>query len=809
MTTALPQSFPAQRYSAALGRKRQWVQKRLENVPYTETLIRGVPAREWPVDALPEDMTQQLEAIRKRRGFPSIPAMLAEPEKPWEPESPLRELEQSCIDDALAKQRAFTPLLIRLTDSTLTQSERERLGLELYAKHVGHKISASHWWNLYDRIVDRDRGAQRWERVELFLGTRLKRKISPALLAGPHPADPAFARDLVETINATIQNPGTSTIQERAIYFWHLTFLLFEEQTADGKAPKKLKRALVAVLHRRASFMGATLPALAKSFGVNYQRWIANGRRPWEDGRPSKSGFRRGPDLSSPDFEASRLLLIAAASKFGGGVSQAWREMHAEIDARITSWWPDKFKCPRKVQDWISSDAKKAKACLNPRRQKLNGPYSIRDPMTGASGSWDQSDDLTAPNLFWDELPTGEIWCGQGQFLAWVDERSWFIYGFVLIPDKAYNAFHIRNSWKQKCREWGLPREGLYLENGIWRRSRLIGGVDWSETEMGIRQFGLRIQHAIYPKGKIIERIFNTYQNLLSSEVGYVGRSPHTDKYENTYKQLRLVQSGDEHPSKFFYSKHEWTERLTELVHKYNGTPGRGKYLNGLTPKQAFEEHYTEPLIKIPAQLERYLASHKRPVSLGRNGISFSFGKHEFTYTGRRTGELPIDWEGIAFFDPEDPDTCAFTDADGKNPFVLPKAPDLPLHDAPADLLEADRRRIRDHESYSKELYATLKPIFAEHFSKRQFRPAFADAEAVETGRIMRKETKRVSDEQKEGERRAARGRKAYRKLNIPVTETHLRRPGTVEHAQNLARLLAEEEPGPEALEISEPSQDS
>jgi hypothetical protein len=153
---------------------------------------------------------------------------------------------------------------------------------------------------------------------------------------------------------------------------------------------------------------------------------------------------------------------------------------------------------------------------------------------------------------------------------------------------------------------------------------------------MGLRGLGLQFRHAKLPRGKVIERVFGLLQNYLESEPGYAGRDERHDKFERVQEQLSLVRRGKAHPQDFFLSEAEYLQRLGVIVHRYNNERQEGKYCPGLSPKEAFEKfHGEEPRIRLKGSCRHLLATHKMRVRSGRNGISFRFGREQFTYKSR------------------------------------------------------------------------------------------------------------------------------------------------------------------------------
>src|SRR5207247_9218197 len=116
------------------------------------------------------------------------------------------------------------------------------------------------------------------------------------------------------------------------------------------------------------------------------------------------------------------------------------RELKDAIDlsAPITAYYTDaadKSYVPHTVRKLIRHEVPMLQDFMRgPRKVGLNGAYYERDISELHAGDIDSSDDATFPNYWWEENPDGTLWVGRGQVLIWIDVRTWYIYGFALIP---------------------------------------------------------------------------------------------------------------------------------------------------------------------------------------------------------------------------------------------------------------------------------------------------------------------------------------------------------------------------------------
>jgi len=316
-----------------------------------------------------------------------------------------------------------------------------------------------------------------------------------------------------------------------------------------------------------------------------------------------------------------------------------------------------------------------------------------------------------------------------------------------------------------------------------------------------LRGLGLQFCHAKLPRGKVIERVFGLLQNHLGSVPGYAGRDERHDKFERVQEQLSLVRRGKAEPADFFLSEAEYLQRLSVIVERYNNERQEGKYCPGLSPKEAFEKfHGGEPRIRLSGSCRHLLATHKMRVRSGRNGISFRFGKEQFTYKSRETGALRGE-ELIVWFNVENPSVISVTNLkeDPRTLFTVEREIRVPGMDAPPEVLEAALAQNEAHEAYRKGLYRAVSQNFSTGFAGRMFRQNLIDHKTAEIGNAMREQHAEIKRQKIEKKKRAAAIERKAAQLGIPAGVMS-RRPGAEEGVEqmtsamrNLGLLEAEE----------------
>jgi hypothetical protein len=711
----------------------------------------------------------------------------------WRPPHPIGHLNQEAIDRASSLQRALAPTFSRRKSANPTNSELERVGVEDYRHVFGHRISTRHWRRLFRRTLERDGGAKNWARLEIYLDENPARRPEFKKLSLYNSTS---LRPLQELI-ASFEDPGAPTQLEKDC-LWIYAFEHFEREVDCGAKPREVKRPVIKFLCDNAPFLGKSGKGIGLQFNRKLARWVAGGRIPSgiADGRKRNPG-RPAPKLSEEEERA----LIAKSLRSGGGIAQAWREMREKglLDSRLSQHYTvtpaNKSYVPRRVRRLLSAKVKALRDHHHgPRSARLNGAYVNRDPSTFCSGDWFQADDCTLPNYYYTDSDEG-VQITRGQFLAMCDCRTTFILGYVLIPQRNYTAHHIRNLTTIVADSYGLPRKGFYYENGMWRTARLLHGrrdeINWHQTEMGLRGLGLQFRHAKLPRGKVIERVFGLLQNYLESEPGYAGRNERHDKFERVQEQISLVRRGKAEPSEFFLSEAEYLRRLGVVIERYNNERQQGKYCPNLSPKEAFEKfHGNEPRVRLDTSSRHLLATHKMRVRSGRNGISFRFGKEQFTYKSYDTGRL-IGTELIAWFNVESPSTIAVTDlkADPRSLLVAEREIKVPGMDARPEILEAALAQNEAHEAYRKGLYRAVSQNFSTGFAGKMFRQNLIDRTTAEVGQAMQEQQASLKKNRAEAKRRTAQIERKAARLGISAGAV-AQRPGAEEGLDEMAAAM-------------------
>jgi len=703
----LNHNYTATEISRALGRKRQSVQRSLRNAapPSSRRRVQGNEAHTWALNDLPADLFDILKEKAVINNSP-VDQLLSSPQPVWQPPIPLSEISDRQLTQARLLKQAFHRALYQLRKPGVAKQEAIKVGLADYTAIFGRSISEGQWCRKLQLILDRDGGAQNWQRLELYLPRRIARKpIAKVFQARCNRIAFGHLLDLV----AQFADPAQPTREEMAL-FWSAIFDTLEDRTNAQRPRNYVQQALLNFLEKQCPWLSENRSSLERLFRQKHKRWRESDGDPNAliDGR-KHSGNQRAPQLTEGDLNQ---LLARALER--NSVSRAWRECLAEglLSEPVTEHYTQTANpshVPHKVRKVLQPDFDNLQDWKRgPRQARLNGAYINRDPNGIASGDWYQADDATLPVYYYDEYPDGSVSKPiRGQFLAMIDCRSWMILGFALISERYYSAFHIRNLITRVGEEHGLSRQGFYFENGLWKTAKLLKGrndeLPWSETELGLRALGLRFRHAQLPRGKVIERVFGALQSRLEGDPGYVGRDEKNDTFDRMQRKLSLIRRGNAHPGEHLWSKDRWIERLTELCQEYNDEPQYGKYHQGCSPKEVYERCFTTPLIKLDADTRFLLATNKIPVTVGRNGISFQYGKQRFTYKNAHTGRFRGK-RVIAYFNPECSEFLTFTDPSGNERYTVEREVSVPAMDAPQAVLNRALQQNAEHDLYRRVL---------------------------------------------------------------------------------------------------------
>lgn len=728
--------------------------------------------------------------------------------KCWQPKFPLSQVADACLQDAMKLREAVLPSLQRRKSKVLEPGDRARLGLADYERVFGYAITARHWQRLIDRTIWRNRDAEDFERLELYLPENPKQKTNAARLL---PQEAEFA-ELRATIRS-FTNEATPTGAEKAA-LWAQAFELLANAGAKREI-RTQRRQLVRFLFRHAPTLAANEHALRVSFDRKYARWQEGAKSPAAllDGREAKSGAAHAQPIPQDDLDR---IIGEAAFACGGRVRQAARQLAEQGEASgLSPETLDLISRPASRKSYLNARVADAvKHDVRMVRPYLLGRQAIDDATAHIERDYSKlvsmqivcADDFTWPVYFY--LPDGNGWyvLTRGQCLLFIDVRSWKIIAWSLQPERNYNSLVIRTLMNRVCGEFGLPG-AWYYERGIWESAHAVkraAPIGWHdalslpECKTGWEQIGVRFQHAIRARSKPVERVGGLLQDLMEGERGYCGRDERRDLPAATKQAMEDVRAERVNPSELFPSFDEWETTIGNLIEAYNASVQDGKVLGGASPNEMFEARWPHdnPPAKFDATCWHLVAHYVKELPVTTNGISFRIGKQNFIYRNERTGQ-DRGQHVLAWFDPECPELLCVTDLKRRNPYLVERSRPVDFLAAADDpAFERELASAAAHSAYPKARFNVLKSKF-----QTTFRRNVVDVETADLAREIREQREVKTVERKQQDAQSARAHREYGRLGMAMPSADRRGPEQIEAAHKLRRLLSEDDAAPATTE--------
>lgn len=766
--------FTAAQIGAALKLKPQAIRKALRNVPAAGVrMVHGQEAATWALATLPAQMVCQLDAVALHRRYRNIAALLSAPPKQWEPPLQISQICDRDVTQASELRAALLPSLLRHHSFAGSQAEFEAEGLRDYAKAFGHVITSRHWRGLFTRTIERDAGAENWNRLEIYLPDRPRLKVTPAAVVAE-----ALANDFAELEHylAACANPHDPTETERR-GIWTLALEKFSSLVNAGETEKAAARRTRQFLFARAPFMAASRDALLKAFNYKLESFQKAGG----DAKALRdSRAENGASFELPEDDRD-LLIHRSVFYYRGDIAPAWRDCLRKgfsplVIDRYAGKAASKSHVPASVMDSIGPEVEIMTVMhRGPRAFDAIKGHVTRSYEGIASLQCISGDDFTLNTYFYVSDGRSGFYLTRGQVILFIDFRSSRILGWALEPRKSYSSLTIRSLCTHVFGEFGVP-ELLYFERGIWKSATLLKGktdpFTFTEISQGLREFGITFKHAVHPRTKTVERIGGMFQDIAEAEPGYCGRDERRDAPESLRKQMAKVATGKVHPSKYFYNLDQWNRRIGEIVNQYNAQPQQGHMLAGLSPDQAFEVfmNHDNPPLQFNAGLRYLLAHDKRQARVTMNGVTVQIGKNKFNYRGQEIAHL-VNRDVLAWLDPENPETIVITSLDRKNPICVARSENpnaLESLIAPeSGTLGRELARIEGQASHLKTRYNVVKAKFP--LPQRQLLEAAA---AVELGEQITAQKTDLSERAMVRQRQRGQAQRFAQRTGIAVPES-------------------------------------
>lgn len=767
------QTFTVSDIADALGMKRQSAAWHLRDVPAAGVrVVNGNEAAVWNIAQLPGKLRERLEEARRRRNCRTIEDLLAMPRRIWQPSIPLEKICDADLQAAAKLREALQSLLMRQHEGKVSSTDFEAAGVADYCRVFGNRITPRYWRELFSRTIQRDAGAENWNRLEIYLPERPKTKDAPAKVVSEALKE-TFAE--LESYIAACANPQAPSDMERA-GVWTLAIEKFTSLVAQGEREKAAARHVREFLFNCAPFLAPSRHALFVAFQRKLEAVAeaAGDVKALRDGREDN-----GPKFEFP--EADRDLLIhRTVFYYRGDIAPAWRDLlragfSPAVRDRYAGQADNKSHVPASVRESIAPEVEIFTAMFQgPRAFDAIKGYVTRSYEGISSLQCMSGDDFTLNTYFYVSDGNGWFNLTRGQVILFIDFRSSRILGFALEPRKSYSSLTIRSLCTHIFNAYGVP-EILYFERGLWKSATLLKGktdaFDFTEISQGLREFGIQFKHAIRPRTKTVERIGGMFQDIAEAEPGYCGRDERRDAPESLRKQMAEVEARKVHPSNYFYSLDQWRRRIEQLIEQYNAEPQQGHMLAGLSPDAAFEANLNKenPPIQFSAGLRYLLANDKRLARVTLNGVTIQIGKRKFNYRGQEIAHL-VGREVLAWFDPENPESIVVTNTDRTNPICVARSENPnaleSLIESEAGTLGRELSRIEGHSSYMKTRYTVIKSKFP--LPQRQL---LAAAQAVELGQDIAEQKSAIAETNSRRRRERASAQQFAQRTGIVMPE--------------------------------------
>lgn len=308
--------FAVSEIAAAIGWSKPRVQTAMASVPRSGTkLVSGNESPAFSLAAIPEVILRELERMKTVHYYGSLSAVLQNPTKLWQPAVPFLKTREADRRDAERLRDALSVALALPEETPI--AERARVAALGFQRAFGRAASARTLERHIMRTLDRDRGARKFDRIEIYLADAARKETSAAR---PLPGS-AFA-ELAEELS--VVSDATAPTPEDKCYCWRKIIDHYQAKIAAGAKASKLKRELCAFLFGALPFLGDTAQGIKRNFNRKLAVAESDGLTAIADQRATNSGRRRRPS----DWEWNIQLFTRHTLTRHGRESQAWRELY-------------------------------------------------------------------------------------------------------------------------------------------------------------------------------------------------------------------------------------------------------------------------------------------------------------------------------------------------------------------------------------------------------------------------------------------------------------------------------------------------
>lgn len=733
--TDAPQQFTAVQIAEALGKSARVVRRWLCVIkPDGEMIVRGNVTSAWRIESLPAFVQQELNTTAKARGFTSVAELLSGKIETYRPAVPWNELCEEQQSQAIKLQRALLPALEHWRETRVALGYNWRddanlvaTGVRAYEKEFGAKVSAEHWQNIFDRTLERDNGAGHFHRPELFLcGHPKRRTVSDPV---QHPEEFSQLHDLIFNKCAVPTSPSST---ERA-RIWQCAFESL--QALSGRELKTKRLHLLKYLWSAAPFLAASQNALRVTLDRMMARGTEAGGRieSFCDGREERRGIATAQPYDKEQIDLIKITAANYTGGSRATAARELNVQGLITDPRIKrslDTATSKSYLPASLRNQLKDvPAWQVLNLGNSAAQKLVPPMKLS--YDGIPSMLCLVPDDHTPDVY-VAVPDGKGWFDvmRPQLILIADFRSHRIVGRAIVPAPFFTALDVLAPFKRVFMKYGTPRFILREGGKIFRGSKLVNSLaeigkrqrntgafvrqpfSAAEVEYGLQRSGtvlcssadeiatrlgsagVEFREAYQARSKPVEGVIRLFTKEVQKLPCYCGNDERLNCPEETKKAVQLVRNKKASPAcpvqdpkgqVEMMTWNQWVETVDVVIAKYNASVQEGRKLRNpltgapMSPDEAFEvftDRDDPPNGTFAPESAMYMSTMQIEVEVKRPNIrrrNFNCGFVELmgnTYcdeqTGARVGE-----KLLAFYDPETPEVCTFTDLSQRNPFTV------------------------------------------------------------------------------------------------------------------------------------------
>lgn len=791
--TSGPKCFAASRIANAVKWSKRRVLSALAFSPPDGTeVVSGNNADAWSVGSFPRALREALDLKAARFGYRSIDALLSEPVQTWSPNWPISEILNDEVDYARKLQRSLRPFLQRQADLAATVGDLKDDAARTYQREFSRTLTTRHLERLIEMVIERDRGFEDWNRIEIFLPKRYSRKA----VVGGHPM-PRLASDVSPIFAALsgVNDPLKPTSADRSM-LWRAAVETLLGNVESGMSERAAKRQILKEINLHVPGLAKSADSLKRVFNTKVEVARRDGIHAIADKRPTASGNWR-----AYDFSEDKLLLTKIAFHHEGNISLAHRLLHKGWTHPVEGRF---YQFSSEYRERISVDLRKNKSyvptfmreevrgplastrphALGPRAVRMARPSRLRDWSDVGVNDWHTSDDETGNSILYWVDPNGPFECEWGRFnvgrpqvLPLIDVASEQPLALIVSPTKGYSGDTIRDlvfpAWLSP--EIGMPFRGCQFERGIWSSRNVEALAAWSQIDGAFADQGisLKIRHATTPRAKTIERTFGAEQNRTSIFPGYIGRGEKGVEHERVHRFIQSLKGTGQpnkeavDPREKLWSIAQYTEALKGTLIELSKEPQNGERFRGRSPEEVWSEgiaNGAKPKV-LPPSLEYLLATKQVEKLVTTDGIILKIGNVRSQFCDSRPlGQLVGERVSVRFQGRE-PDHVVIVDPKrdpkGRSPFVVPLRKRLDaMSAAPADF-ERARQEEDNFASGPKALFRLISPKYNLTVQRSDFGTESLRAAGEAHRKAVEEHTAAASEKRRHGPKAARLGRDA------------------------------------------------